>query len=73
VDQVFSLQKVHTQLHCTKLCTNGTNTASFCAKVRAVTEQFEMPKNMSLGSNGVDRVRLVAKISDATSLHELVH
>jgi hypothetical protein len=39
----------------------------FCAKVREVTKQFETPENMSLGSNGVDRVRSLQKIP--TRLH----
>jgi hypothetical protein len=39
----------------------------FCTDVRAVTKQSESPQNMSLGSNGVDRVPLLRKIS--TRLH----
>ena len=33
----------------------------------------ETLQNMSLGSNGVDRVRFIAKNSDATSWNELLH
>jgi lipid A disaccharide synthetase len=62
VDQVHSLRKIQTRLHCTKLCINGTSLAAFCTKVRAVTERSETPQNMSFGSNGVDRVRSKRKI-----------
>jgi hypothetical protein len=34
----------------------------FCIDFRAVTKRSEMPENMSFGSNGVDRVRLLRKI-----------
>jgi hypothetical protein len=44
----------------------------FCTDVCVVTKQSESPQNMSLGSNGVDRVSLLQKIS-TTSFHELVH
>ena len=40
-------------------CSNGTLTNT--------PKHYEMHKNMSLGSKGVDRVRLLRKISDATS------
>jgi len=40
-------------------CSNGTLTNT--------PKHYEMHKNMSLGSNGVDRVRSLRKISDATS------
>ena len=33
----------------------------------------EMHQNMSLGSNGVDRVCSLEKNSDATSRHEILH
>ena len=36
-------------------------------------KQYETLQNMSLGSNGVDRVRFIAKNSDATSWNELLH
>jgi hypothetical protein len=34
----------------------------FCTEVRAVTKQSEMPQNMSLGSNGLDRMCSLRKI-----------
>ena len=34
---------------------------------------YEMHQNMSLGSNGVDRVHSLRKIPEATSWQELVH
>ena len=36
-------------------------------------KHYEMHQNMSLGSNGVDRVDSLQKISDANSWHELLH
>jgi len=36
-------------------------------------KHYETLQNMSLGSNGVDRVRFIIKNSDATSWNELLH
>jgi len=40
--------------------------------VPTTLKYYETHKNMSFGSNGVDRVRSLRKI-DATSCHELFH
>ena len=62
-------------------------TCALIAPVQAVLQQvscsnetlpnapkhYEMHQNMNLWSNGVDRGSFVAKKSDATSWHELVH
>jgi hypothetical protein len=57
VDHVRSLRKTPTRLRCTNFCTNCTSSAPFCTEFRAVTKRSETHQNMSLGSNGVDRVR----------------
>ena len=36
-------------------------------------KHYETHQNMSLGSNGVDRVDLLQKKSDVNSWHELLH
>ena len=36
-------------------------------------KHYEILQNISLGCNGMDRLRLLRKNSDATSLHELLH
>ena len=41
--------------------------------IQNAPKHYEMHQIMSLGSNGVDRVRSLRKISDATSLQKLVH
>ena len=46
-------------------CTNETLTNA--------TKHYEMHQYMSLGFNGVDRVRSLRKNSDVISWHELVH
>jgi hypothetical protein len=43
----------------------------FCTNFRAVTKQSEVPENMSFGSNGVDRVRLLLKIPTQLRLANL--
>ena len=52
----------------------------FCNKASCSNEtihntpkHYETHQNMSLGSNGVDRVCLLEKNSDATSRHEILH
>jgi hypothetical protein len=62
VNQVRLLRKIRTRLRCTKLCINGTSSASVSTEVHEITEQSETPQNMSMGSNGVDRVRLLQQI-----------
>ena len=37
------------------------------------SKHYETHQNMNLGSNGVDRVDLLQKKSDANSWHELLH
>ena len=41
--------------------------------IQNTPKHYEMHQIMSLGSNGVDRVRSLQKISDATLWHKLVH
>jgi len=36
-------------------------------------KHYKMLQDISLGCNGMDRLRLLRKNSDATSLHELLH
>jgi hypothetical protein len=61
VDRVRSLRKIPMRLHSTNMCINE-QFGPFCTEVRAVMKQSETPQNMSLGSNGVDRVRSLQKI-----------
>ena len=46
-----------------------------CSKERLpnAPKHYETHQNMSLGSNGVDRVDLLQKKSDANSWYELLH
>ena len=41
--------------------------------VQNAPKHYETKQNMSLGSNGVDRVDSLQKKSDANSWHELLH
>jgi hypothetical protein len=61
VDRVGSLRKIPTRLRSTNLCIND-QFDPLCTEVRAVTKWSEMFENMSLRSNGVDRVRSLQKI-----------
>jgi hypothetical protein len=44
---------------------------NFCVDYHVVTKRFETPQNMSFGSNGVDRVRLLRKIQTQLYLANL--
>ena len=73
VDWVRSLWKIPMRLYGTNLCIDCTSSTRFyqvsCSNgtLTNTPKHYEMHKNMSLGSNGVDRVRSLRKISDATS------
>ena len=41
--------------------------------IQNAPKHYEMHQIMSLGSNGVDRVRSLWKFSDATSFHKIIH
>ena len=76
VDRVRSLQKFPTRLRGTKFCTRSSRFApSFVRQPNSpkCTQIVETQQNVNLGSNGVDRVRLLQKNTDATSWHELLH
>jgi hypothetical protein len=60
VERVRSLEKFPTPLSCAKFALRAPF-QPFCTEVRAVTEQSETAQNMSLGSNGVDRVHSFKK------------
>ena len=68
VDRVRSLQKIQMQFRGTNLCINCTSLARFAPSfVRSKTIQnapkhYETHQYMSLGFNGVDRVRSLRKI-----------
>ena len=74
VDRVRSFWKILPWLHGTNLCINSTISARIalifvCSNetIQNAPKHYEMHQIMSLGSNGVDRVRSLRKISDATS------
>ena len=70
VDLVCSLQKILTQLRGTNFCTRSARfSPSFVRQPNRpeCTQCFEMHQNISLGSNGVGRVRSLRKIP--TRLH----
>ena len=65
VDQVSSLQKISTRLRGMNFCTSSARFAvSFVrqANVPNAPKQYQMHQNVSLGSNGVDRVPSLRKI-----------
>ena len=69
VDRVHSLRKIRTQLRGTNFCINCTISAHFLHRVSCsnkmvpnAPKQYETHQNMSLGSDGVDRVDLLQKI-----------
>ena len=65
VDQVRSLQKILTQLRGTNFCTRSARfPPSFVRQPNGpeCTQWYETHQNISLGSNGVDRVRSLRKI-----------
>ena len=67
-DWLHSLRKIPSQVHGTNFCTNCTSSASLhhvsCGNetIQNAPKHYETPQNMSLGSNGVDRVCLLRKI-----------
>ena len=69
LDRVCSLRKIRRRLHGTNLCINCTGSTYFapslCSNKRLsnAPKHYEMLQNMSLGSNGVDRVHSFLKIS----------
>ena len=68
VDRVRSLWNNRTRLHGTNFCINCTSSARFEPSsqgnkmVPNAPKEYETHQNMSLGSNGVDRVRSLRKI-----------
>ena len=69
VDRVRSLRKTLMQFRGTNFFINCTSSTRFCTEFRAVTKQiqnapkqYETNQYLSLGSNGVDRVRSLPKI-----------
>jgi len=69
LDRVRSLRKIPSQLHGTNFCTNCTSSASLhhfsCGNemIKNAPKHYKTHQNMSLGSNRVDRVRSLRKIS----------
>ena len=63
-DRVRSLQKIPMCLHGTNFCTSSARFApSFVRQPKGYApKQYETHQNVSLGSNGVDRVRSLRKI-----------
>jgi hypothetical protein len=61
VNWVRSLRKILMRLRCTNLCIMAP-VWPVCTDVHAVTKWSKTLQNMSLGSNGVDRVRVLPKI-----------
>ena len=67
VDQVLWLRKITTRIHGTNFCINCTS--SVCLKQVSCSDEtipnapkyYEMDRNISLGSNGVDWVRYCEK------------
>ena len=68
VDRVCSLWRIPMRLHCTNFCINCTYSAilhwvsSSNKTVPNAPKLYEMHQNMSLGSNGVDRVNSLWKL-----------
>jgi len=68
VDQVRSLRKIPMRLHATNLCINPPCQPTLHRVSRSneiiqnVPKHYEMHQNMSLGSNGVDRLGSLQKI-----------
>ena len=65
VDRVRSLRKIPTRLRGTNFCTSSARYAPSLygnQTVQNASKLYETHQNMSLGSNGVDRVRWLRKI-----------
>ena len=67
--------KIPIRLHGTNFCTSSARFApSFVRQPKGYApKQYKTHQNVSLGSNGEDRVRSLQKNSDVTSWHELLH
>ena len=69
VDWVRLLQKIPTWLRGTDFCINCTSSPNFAPSscsyemIPNAPKHYETHRNMSLGSNGVDQVRLLGKIT----------
>ena len=69
IDRVCSLQQTLTRLRGTKFCINCTSSPRFAPSscsyetIPNAPKHYESHQNMSLGSNGVDQVRLLGKIT----------
>ena len=64
VDRVHSLRKIPTRPRGTNFCTNSTRFAPSFVRQQTVPNApnlYEMHRNMSLGSNGVDQLRSLTK------------
>ena len=62
VDQVRWLRKITTRLRGTNFCINCTSSTRFAPSWQMHANTTKTSQNMSLGSNGVDHVRLLPKI-----------
>ena len=62
VGRVHSLRKIPKRLHGTNLCINCTSSTRFAPSWQMHPTTTKTHQNMSLGSNVVDRVRLLPKI-----------
>ena len=67
VDRVRSLRKIPVRLRGTNFCTSSERFALSLVTKPSGPKWYEMHQNISLGSNGVDRVRSLRKIP--TRLH----
>ena len=69
VDRVWMLWRIPTRLPCTNFCINCTYSARFAPSLSSnetvpdAPKHYELHQNMSLGSNGVDRVHLLRTIT----------
>ena len=79
VDRVHSLRQIRTRLRGTNYCINCTISARLhrvsCSNemVPNAPKHYETHQNMSLGPDGVDRVYLLEKNSNATLWLEVLH
>ena len=62
VDRVRSLWKISMRLYGTNLCINCTSSTRFAPSWQMQSNTTKTHQNMSLGSNGVDRVHSLPKI-----------
>ena len=79
VDWICLLRKIPTWLYGTNFCINCTSSPHLhrvsCSyeMIPNAAKHYETHQNMSLGSNGMDQVRLLGKNYNVTSWHELLH